>query len=70
MRQQYFKIQEAADKNEWLEENKFIRLELLELQEMLVKAGYLEPEEVAKYSSELPYEDRMERAARIFYNHV
>jgi hypothetical protein len=37
---------------------------------MFVKAGYLEPEEVQKYSSELPYSDRMERASRIFYNHV
>ena len=37
---------------------------------MFVKAGYLEPEEVQKYSSELPYADRMERASRIFYNHV
>ena len=31
MRQQYFKMQEASDKHAFLGENKFIRLELLEL---------------------------------------
>lgn len=70
MRQQYFKMQEAADKHAFLEENKFIRLELLELQEKLVKAGYLEPEECQKISSSMPYEVRMERASRIFYEYV
>ena len=70
MRQQYFKIQEAADKHKFLEENKFVRLELLELQEKLVKAGYLEPEETQKISSSMPYDVRMERASRIFYEYV
>lgn len=53
-----------------MEESKFVRLELLELQEMLVKAGYLLPEEAEKFSSRQPQEVRMERAARIFYEYV
>jgi hypothetical protein len=28
-----------------MEENKYIRLEMLELEEMLVKGGYIDPEE-------------------------
>ena len=51
-------------------ENKFIRLELLELQEKLVKGGYLLPEEANLISSSQPYDVRMQRAARIFYNYV
>jgi len=43
---------------------------MLELQELLVRAGYLDPEEAEKFSSEQPYEARMERAARIFYDYV
>lgn len=70
LRQQYFKIQEASDKHAWMLENKFIRLELLELQEMLVKAGYILPEEAEKFSSAQPHGVRMERAARIFYEYV
>lgn len=31
LRQQYFKLQEVSDKHDWMNENKFIRLELLEL---------------------------------------
>jgi len=53
-----------------MHENKFIRLELLELQEMLVKAGYILPEEAEKFSSSQPQAVRMERAARIFYEYV
>ena len=70
LREQYFKLQEANDKHEWMAENKFIRLELLELQEMLVRAGYVDPEEAEKFSSAQPQEVRMERASRIFYEYV
>jgi len=36
---------DATDKNAFLQENKFIYYDIQELQELLVKGGYLEPEE-------------------------
>ena len=60
---------EAHDKNKFMEENKFIRLELLELQDQLVSAGYLDPDEAEKAISNIPYEVRMERASQIFYDY-
>ena len=47
LRQQYFKMSEAADKFSFLQENQYIKYDLLELQELLVKGGYMEPEEAA-----------------------
>ena len=32
----------------FLQENKYVNLELLELQELLIKAGYLQPEELSE----------------------
>lgn len=52
-----------------MDENKFIRLELLELQDQLVSAGYLDPDEAEKAASNIPYEVRMERASQIFYDY-
>jgi hypothetical protein len=43
---------------------------MLELQELLVRAGYIDPDEAKKFSSSQPYEIRMERASRIFYEYV
>jgi hypothetical protein len=40
-------MSEAADKHNFLVENQYIKYDLLELQELLVKGGYLEPEEAA-----------------------
>ena len=60
---------EAHDKNKFMEENRFIRLELLELQDQLVSAGYLDPDEAEKAISNIPYEVRMERASQIFYDY-
>ena len=36
LRQQYFMMQEAADKYQFLQENQYIKYDLLELQELLV----------------------------------
>ena len=47
LRQQYFKMSEAADKHNFLQENQYIKYDLLELQELLVQGGYMEPEEAA-----------------------
>lgn len=49
IRQQYFKLLEASDKHAFIQENEYLRYDVLELQEMLVKAGYLGPEEALKH---------------------
>jgi len=36
----------------------------------MVKAGYLEPNEAENFKSKQPFQIRMERAARIFYDYV
>jgi hypothetical protein len=51
LRQQYFKLQESKDKHQFMEENKFIHYDMLELQELLVRAGYINPDEADKFSS-------------------
>lgn len=43
---------------------------MLELQELLVKGGYLSPDEADKMSARHPHKVRMERAAEIFYDYV
>ena len=60
---------EANDKHKFMEENKFIRLELLELQDQLVNAGYLDPDEAERSNVAIPYDVRMERASKIFYDY-
>jgi hypothetical protein len=42
---------------------------MLELQELLVKGGYLDPEEALKGVAET-LEERMERASSVFYDMV
>lgn len=69
LRQQYFKLSEAHDKHQFLAENKSIHYDMLELQELLVRAGYVEPEEAEKFSASQPYDARMDRAAKIFYEY-
>lgn len=71
LRQQYFKMSEAADKFSFLQENQYIKYDLLELQELLVKGGYMEPEEAASsVLSQEPFDQRMQRAADVFYDYV
>lgn len=43
---------------------------MLELQELLVKGGFLEPQEADEMSSQQPHDVRMDRAAQIFYEYV
>ena len=45
VRIQYQKLKDAHDQHSFLSEHKYIHLELLELQELLIKAGYLHPDE-------------------------
>lgn len=64
-------MSEAADKHTFLQENQYIKYDLLELQELLVKGGYLEPEEAsASILSQEPFDQRMQRAADVFYDYV
>lgn len=51
LRSQFFKLQEAQDKHTFLQENKHIHYDMLELQELLVRGGFLEPQEADKMSS-------------------
>lgn len=72
LRQQYFLMGEAGDKHVFLQENRYIKYDLLELQELLVKGGYIEPEEAAQWSSLVsePFDQRMQRASDVFYDYV
>ena len=61
---------EASDKHSFVQENEYIKYDLLELQELLVKGGYLEPAEVNQNLAKEPFDDRMSRAADVFYDYV
>lgn len=69
LRQQFFKLQAAQNKHEFLEDNKYMMYDMLELQELLVKGGYLEPEEALLGASE-SIDERMQRASSVFYDVV
>lgn len=60
---------EAQDKHKFMTENKYILYELYELQDLMIRAGYINPEE-AKNLPESSYDSRMERASEIFYDYV
>lgn len=72
LRQQYFLMGEAADKHVFLQENQYIKYDLLELQELLVKGGYMEPEEAVQWTTlvQEPFDSRMNRASDVFYDYV
>jgi hypothetical protein len=53
-----------------MKENKFVHLELLELQELLVKGGYIKPEEAYSNNNLQSFEIRMEKASAVFYDYV
>lgn len=61
---------EAADKYQFIQENKYILYDLLELQEMLVKGGYLNPDEATKHLAAESFDSRMNRASEVFYDYV
>lgn len=60
---------ETKDKHTFLAENKYVYYELLQLQELLVKGGYLTPEEAQKIDPTQKFNDRMRRASHIFYEY-
>jgi hypothetical protein len=61
---------QASDKYQFLQDNKYIKFDLLELQEMLVKGGFLDPEEASKQLANESFDIKMERAADVFYDYV
>ena len=65
LRDQYFKLQIAYDEHKFLQDNDYVRLELLELQELLVKGGYINPDEVLNLVPEnhMDLNKRMEAAS-------
>lgn len=63
-------MSEAADKHAFLQENQYIKYDLLELQELLVKGGFVEPDEATAILSNEPFDQRMSRAADVFYDYV
>lgn len=64
-------MSQAADKHQFLQENNYIKYDLLELQELLVKGGYLDPQEAADSAlSNEPFDQRMQRASDVFYDYV
>ena len=42
LRDQFFKLKDAQDKHAFLQANKYLRFDMLELQELLVKGGYID----------------------------
>jgi uncharacterized protein YjgD (DUF1641 family) len=69
LRRQFYKLQEAQDKHEFLQENKYIIYDMLELQELLVRAGYLDPTEALEGSQE-SIDDQMHRASEVFHDMI
>lgn len=70
VRSQYSKMSETFDQLEFLQENKYIKYDLLELEEKMVDAGLLEPDEATGRSpiEEKSLTDRMKRATEVFYD--
>ena len=70
VRSQYLEMSDAFDKNEFLQKNKYIKYDLLQLQEKLVEAGLLDPyESIGSIKLEnMPLSKRMARATEVFYD--
>lgn len=69
LREQYFRLKKAQDKHAFLQQNKYLRYDMLELQELLVKGGFLEPEEALR-PPEGGQAEKMARAVDVFYDLV
>lgn len=69
LRDQFFKLKDAQDKHAFLQANKYLRYDMLELQELLVKGGYIDPQE-ALTTGPKDKNERMARAVDVFYDFV
>ena len=70
VRNQFAKMKTAVDQHKFLKENKYIYLDLLELQEMLIKAGFLQPEEIFVSEDVQIGTLGMDAAVEVFYDFV
>lgn len=65
LRDQFFKLKDAQDKHAFLQANKYLRFDMLELQELLVKGGYIDAQE-ALTTGPKSKNERMARAVDVF----
>jgi hypothetical protein len=70
VRTQYQRLREAHDQHAFLQEHKYIHLDMMELQEMLIKAGYLQPDEVVVNEQVQVGALGMDAAVEVFYDLV
>lgn len=72
IRYQYLKIASKIEEEEFLFENFYIARDVLKLEEILVEAGLLRPEEAKKKFDLIddPMDKRIDRATGIFYDIV
>lgn len=70
VRMQYQKLLSAHDEHTFLQENKYVHYELKELQEMLIKAGYLHPDEIPVNETVQTGALGMDSAVEVFYDLV
>ena len=70
VRSQFTKMTEAFDKFKFLQDHKYIKYELLELEEKMVEAGLIDPNEVTGKTpiEEMPFLFKMRRATEVFYD--
>lgn len=75
LRKQYLIMQQTFDSYPFLQESTYIKHDLHELQELLVKGNYITPDELMfsqkhtdKFVANMDF--RMERASEIFYEYV
>lgn len=61
---QFRLLQNAHDKHEFIELNKWLHLELMEVQEMLVNSGYMDPR--VDFTD---LDTRMKAAKEVFYSY-
>lgn len=70
VREQFAKIKTAVNQHEFLQENLYIKWELLDLEELLIKAGLLEPRDLEGQSNDKEFNEKMEDATKVFYDVV
>ena len=70
VRSQFSKISDAFDKYEFLQNHRYIKYDLLELEEKMVEAGLLDPSEAIGKTpiEEMPFLYKMRRATEVFYD--
>jgi hypothetical protein len=70
VRSQYTQISESFDQHKFLQDNKYIKHDLIQLQEKMVEGGLLDPYESigAVELENIPMSERMGRATEIFYD--